>query len=1163
MTNPYHRNRALTRAAGLTLVALFLGLGTRTAPAYFPIKTPGGISSGWRAGSDPGIFANNTIGWEFFSGNYPIGNVPPVDESGAAFQNALESHNDVLGDTISFVRRSNTTVSPGMRDGRLTMAWVTNQAADFYGTDLTGANGVTYVDYDTATGLMQDGDMFLNGDPNRPPGGWSTTLANGWNDPTATATHEGMHVLGAGHTAYFGARVFPVARSPFNMTQDRCLSPDDKAYHRDIYTGTTLQGGRITGVVNLSGGGTCNKAVVVATDASGVPQAITATAANGTYSVAVPAGTYSMTVFNGWNSEYRPTSSTDLDFQAAPVSSDFISASTVTGVVVADGGNNAAAAIVATNPAGVLPCLWLRRQSLSPLNPQFQAVFVTPGSTGTILLQIDNERNTANPVLATNQISGVTVGAGTAGDITVAAASWTASLGPTLSGRQTTIVSVPYTVPAAAIPGWRNLLVQLNINNNERLFLPGIIKVLGTGGLVVSTPAAGNPVVGNHAAASTNVPLLRVQMQALAPAAPAVNNEDIRLRRLVFNIAGTGPALPAVRLWVDGQTAGVVDVGVDPRVFSGAAYVNNPIDETIPGTPGGTVTFDNIALTVPSGGTINLLLTADFPAAGTGDYTASFNPADAASITSHGMFWGDIVTPSGTTVTGGTQNLGALSIAGLVQVRTTGGANIPVGGFTPELQVTCRGTCTAATGTVGMEAEVKPLGTAFDGLGTFSSATTFASGTAVSVNVTGLINLTSYHWRARAISATLPASNWAIFGNNAESAVDFSVDNSTNGPPTGLAQLEIDGTTPVPIGGMVRGAIIFSGNNGTNSLGNPVRLEVEVQPTGTAFANAPSVASVFGPSGAAATMLFSGAPTSDYHWQARTVDNFGVASTWVNFNAAAIHFHMEKIQEIKADAGCIGAASVFRGPMWMVWGAAGLALLLVFGRRRKAAGTLGAILILLALPAVVRAEEDVLPRSLADPSPDLSLATEPVPEPAMKEVIKSWGSLDAYLGVLFMDFKFDALGTDFVRREVNGTGTAVIGLEGLIDLDPDWRVGVAVEAGLWSDIRIIAGGPMVAWRFAGSHKNAVNGLSDNEHYLKLGLFYEKLTVSKSNFGSFDATFGVRLGYEMRLSLGERWSVTIGGALQYSQWDYSPSVLSGDDKIGGFGGLISLGFAWLP
>ncbi|HUR38767.1 MAG TPA: hypothetical protein VM222_04715, partial [Planctomycetota bacterium] len=114
-----------------------------------------------------------------------------------------------------------------------------------------------------------------------------------------------------------------------------------------------------------------------------------------------------------------------------------------------------------------------------------------------------------------------------------------------------------------------------------------------------------------------------------------------------------------------------------------------------------------------------------------------------------------------------------------------------------------------------------------------------------------------------------------------------------------------------------------------------------------------------------------------------------------------------------------------------------------------------------------------------------------------------------------------------------------------------------------SDLRILAVGPVVTWRFYGSHRNAVSGQSDTDHYVKLGLFYEKLEINKSGFGDFDTSFGVRLGYELRLGLADHWHILLGASLQYSQWDYSETTLGGDDKIGGFGGLISVGISWLP
>jgi hypothetical protein len=162
-----------------------------------------------------------------------------------------------------------------------------------------------------------------------------------------------------------------------------------------------------------------------------------------------------------------------------------------------------------------------------------------------------------------------------------------------------------------------------------------------------------------------------------------------------------------------------------------------------------------------------------------------------------------------------------------------------------------------------------------------------------------------------------------------------------------------------------------------------------------------------------------------------------------------------------------------------------------------------------------------------------------------------------------MDMSFDALGTDLIKRKVSGMGTAVIGVEALFEVVQDWNLGLAAELDYWGDTRIIAVGPVASWRFSGSHVNNVTRYSDTEHYVRLGLYYEKLTIAKSNFGSFDSTFGVRLGYELHMALGDGWFVTLGAQFQYSQWQYSPTVLSGDDKIGGFGGLISIGAAYLP
>jgi hypothetical protein len=66
--------------------------------------------------------------------------------------------------------------------------------------------------------------------------------------------------------------------------------------------------------------------------------------------------------------------------------------------------------------------------------------------------------------------------------------------------------------------------------------------------------------------------------------------------------------------------------------------------------------------------------------------------------------------------------------------------------------------------------------------------------------------------------------------------------------------------------------------------GQSVRLEVEVQPLGTAFTGAPSCQSELVSSGATASCAVSSlSPGSALHWQARAVDSLGMPGSWVAF----------------------------------------------------------------------------------------------------------------------------------------------------------------------------------------------------------------------------------------------------------------------------------------
>lgn len=1134
--HPSRRFRA--QVGGLALLAaLFLG-PARPAPAYL-CHTQGGNNVFWQAGSPTGIWtdATKTMTWHYDSINFPQQNWPQTAaEIGAAFQHGYQTLQDVSGTNIFFSRGPDTNHKPMTGDGIAEMTLVPTETSDYFNMDISGAFAVTYWLWD-ANGVMQDADIEVNGDKNSFT--WATSgpppPANS-NDIQLTVCHEQIHSVGGGHPVYFYAMVWPEGRVPEEMMFDRCLSPDDRNLMRTLYpAGTPFS--TISGTVTLTGGGACDRAVVVATDANGVPQATVVTDAAGNYTVNVPPGTgYSMTAHNHVNSTYN----SDTNFAG---STDFVASGTVSGV-------NASANISGVNftvTAGT-PDLTLTQIGYSPSTLGTQTLFLPKGSSGAITLEITTvSGNTLSAVSNLSLGPGITVGAVT----------------PAPTGPGVTDLTFNYTVAAGATAGVRNLSFQTTVTGTQNLFLPSYVEVLDTGSISVA-PGAGNPGPKGVGSGALDVPLLGLAFTAGA-------SEDVRIRQLSFDIAGTGPQLPAVRLWIDRGTLGMVDAA-DIRLFTGNAYAasfgNATVTETLPVTVPGPVLFDNLVLTIPAGQTVNLLLTADMPATGTGSYTASFDPLIGSNIIPHGMFWGDVITPGGTTVTGGTVSVGGLAIGGLSQIRTTAGTVIPVGGATAELQVTLRGIPTDFSGQVGMDVEVKPLGQAFTNVPSGSVAATNASGTTLSVTVGGLTNLTSYHWQVRPVSSVTGAGAWVSFGGNPESAADFSVDTTTTTPPSALAQFQSDGVTAVPLGGPSSNSVVLQATSGTNSGGGQVQLQFEVEPTGTVFTNVPNLVSAFGPGGAVATASFA-APTGDYHWQVRSADVFGAASTWVAFNVAPTHFHLNSIVTIKASTGCIAATAAGTGVGPFAILAVMVSVLAAWVRPRGGKRTLLSLLCLLSLAGAAQAADDTpLPRALAEleiaPSAAGTGSAEveplfPAPEPAATHYPgKSWLDLDAYLGFLFMDMKFDATGTDMIRRTAKGDGAVLIGAEGMVTFLEDFGAGLCVEADFWSNMRILAAGPEVRWRFSASHPVRDTGRAEMEHFVKLGLLYEKLTVTKQDFGSFNASFGVRAGYTARISVAQSWAVDVGLDLQYAKWKYSPAVTAGNTSIGGFGGLLFVG-----
>ena len=231
----------------------------------------------------------------------------------------------------------------------------------------------------------------------------------------------------------------------------------------------------------------------------------------------------------------------------------------------------------------------------------------------------------------------------------------------------------------------------------------------------------------------------------------------------------------------------------------------------------------------------------------------------------------------------GTQALG--------QLRSDSTIVVPVGGGIDQPAVVLRGVVSDPNlaDALRLEVEVRPLATAFTGVPTATSAPVANGGTAL-VAVAGLVNSTAYHWQARAADPTGRAGAWTAFGGNAETAADFNTTiPEPPDAPTGLGQLQIDGSTTIPVGGAATSrSVIFQGTVADPNPSDQLRLEVEIQPVGTSFTGAASGSSPAVANGAVATATVAGLnDNTAYHWRAHTVDQTGRASPWASFGGNA------------------------------------------------------------------------------------------------------------------------------------------------------------------------------------------------------------------------------------------------------------------------------------
>jgi hypothetical protein len=222
--------------------------------------------------------------------------------------------------------------------------------------------------------------------------------------------------------------------------------------------------------------------------------------------------------------------------------------------------------------------------------------------------------------------------------------------------------------------------------------------------------------------------------------------------------------------------------------------------------------------------------------------------------------------------------------ANLRQFQSDGTTLIPDGGVTPETTVVFRAVVATSTGTgtARLQVEVFPTSGAPTGNPTGESAFV-ASGSDATLIISGLAP-GSYGWRARTVEGPGIESNWVDYPATTDFSVIYSTDPTSVPLPANLKQMQSNGFVFIAPGGVTLDtSVLFRATVASASGVSAVRLQVELQPAGTAFTGNPTAESIFVTSGSEASILLGPLTPGPYHWQAQTVDQGGSASGFVAF----------------------------------------------------------------------------------------------------------------------------------------------------------------------------------------------------------------------------------------------------------------------------------------
>jgi hypothetical protein len=161
---------------------------------------------------------------------------------------------------------------------------------------------------------------------------------------------------------------------------------------------------------------------------------------------------------------------------------------------------------------------------------------------------------------------------------------------------------------------------------------------------------------------------------------------------------------------------------------------------------------------------------------------------------------------------------------------------------------------------------------------------------------------------------------------------------------------------------------------------------------------------------------------------------------------------------------------------------------------------------------------------------------------------------DGYFGRLtggvWASHKFRFVATEASGNTVlSGTeGLVSVGLDGGVRFAEHWVVFGSVEGDFKKDIRSELGGVSLGYRDSPTPE-APPGIPD-EVMIYLGAIGGRFEITTPGFGSFKDNVGGRLGVDLYWRLGRHGGFSLTAEYRRIYFNYEPSVIQGDTRIGG-------------